>query len=43
MFTIIITLASIGIIGTVGCIVADHIFPNIKPLEKFMNSLPMFW
>ena len=43
MFTFMLTLAAIGIIGTVGCIVADHIFPHIKPLDKFMDSLPMFW
>lgn len=43
MLTIITTLAIIGIIGTIGCIVADRIFPNIKPLNDFMKSLPMFW
>lgn len=43
MFTILTTLAIGSIIGVVGCIVADHIFPNIKPLNDFMKNLPMFW
>lgn len=34
-------VAGILLILGVGGLVADYIFPSIKPLERFLDSLPM--
>lgn len=26
---------------SVGCIVADHLFPRLGPVERFIRSLPL--
>ena len=30
-----------SIVLTIGCIVADYIFPHIGPIERFIESLPL--
>ena len=40
---VVFLLYAAGILITLGMggLVADYIFPHIKPLERFLDSLPM--
>lgn len=29
------------VVFAIGCIVADHLFPRLRPVERFIRSLPL--
>jgi hypothetical protein len=36
----LLILGGLMFVLCVGCLVADYIFPHIKPLQKWLDSLP---
>lgn len=34
-------MITVSVVLIIGCIVADHLFPRIRPVEKFIRSLPL--
>lgn len=43
MFAFLFIMMWIFILLTVGALVSDYVFPHIKALNRFIDSLPMMW
>ena len=43
MFSFVFIVGVLFVVLSVGAFISDHILPHIKPLTKFINSLPMMW